>query len=1113
MAASRSSRSKSRTRSGVHLLQQQQQPQPQSQSQPQPQLQPRPSLLTGLNLSITPPVNAEQIASELRARIEFASLKPANGLTLHSLHEIEQATLEAERIHAGVLAQQNHRQHSAALPATHVTESAPVQSTRRSNLSESVSPHARPSNPNPNIWNSPSTAINLAVQSESQPPQQQVAEQGRNQPRTIFDAIAARASTHPPQPTSTSYLLFPNVPLTSKSIQQPQSSISGQSPQSVKAASSPPSARTAVSAVTLLHRAASIPQLGSPRRLVNSRTELSDPHNEPSLETKEQERKLAVEFKQQQRRAAERERAILAQRRVQSSATGSLKRSHASSLPSIKEHEILPPPSKRARFSDASLSSQHGQSSWLSAHSPAGHLALLSARSPSTKLASSYARGVAASSAIGTGLARSPDTRPSRSINATTHASSLAFQSPRGLTLGQGLGITSRTSLNSVPGSPLNPNPRRREESFERSAPSPAAPSTKSSELMRTYQGSHASASIRVGQHVPSIASEQRTRPLLSPPPSSPAIRDESRMHRLVGAAPHLRPQDQHVPRKYAHFSPHHAGAALRRRQDGSATSAALTSAAPVAETRSPARMQRLSPKQADGAGTDLKVNAPSSTVSDVGQADESTRSAGTSASQTNLGLGFDFEHGAPADMPAPATPKKSAARTLVADEMHDKGQRTQDVDMDGSEAAQLMLFLAGSPSAPPSTRFTAGVTPSITSLAFESTRKGDEPSSVDGQEIQNSGPMRSVGRLQRSGDASNTILRGGRGLGSPGPEGKTIARMLSYGTSGSHQKDGPASQSPRSNSTAFAPTLGSGSAEISSTASSSTLRSYQSDIIQDNGGQPATSKSPATTPEPCPIVVTVSQDESDSRYARTQTPPPHSSNTAQTVTPPRQPPSTPKAPGSSNFSYAEYLNVSPSPQPRLRNTPRLGGGGKKVGRSSAGDRPYSADPSRTPSRMARGRFLDYDQELGLQSATIEHRKRFAQMMQIGEEGAGGAGSGHVASGPGHGDVLVPGPLESAASEPLLGAVVCDASPAALKEKSHNHPSGVLEASAMMIPRTTGAGAAAVAIVRSIGGGLGASPVLKAQMARPLALAPPPRDVAAALTVKDGPTEITSSGT
>ncbi|KDN40973.1 hypothetical protein K437DRAFT_181546 [Tilletiaria anomala UBC 951] len=41
--------------------------------------------------------------------------------------------------------------------------------------------------------------------------------------------------------------------------------------------------------------------------------------------------------------------------------------------------------------------------------------------------------------------------------------------------------------------------------------------------------------------------------------------------------------------------------------------------------------------------------------------------------------------------------------------------------------------------------------------------------------------------------------------------------------------------------------------------------------------------------------------------------------------TPPGGPPRTPKAPGT-NFSYADFLNVSPSPQPRSRRTPRMRG-------------------------------------------------------------------------------------------------------------------------------------------------------------------------------------------
>ncbi|KAE8233312.1 hypothetical protein CF326_g1647 [Tilletia indica] len=1075
-------RSNSRQQSSIH-------------SQSQPRIQDRPSLLTGLSMSTTSSVDAEQIAVALRARLEFASLKAANGLTLHSLEEIEQATLDAERIEAALLAQQDHLispsqgQHSADKNATESIS----QMTTTSSLPAAASSKTQPSNHK--MWTSPSIVISRAAGTEPSLQQQNTVEGGISQPRTIFDAIAARGSSSSGKSTNTSSFLFPKLPLTSRRT-QPTSTTSGQSPEAVKSTSSSPSVRTVVSAATLLHRAASIPQLGSPRRLVNARTELNDPHNNPSLQTKEQERKLAVEFGEQQRLAAEYEKAVLAQQ-LKAAAAASLKRRQPSSLYSIKEHDTLPPASKRARTSKQSISSQYGHSSWRSSD----HLGLLAGRSPSSKLASSYARGVAASSAIGTGLARSPDTLH-RYSNATANASSLAFQSPRGLTLGQGLGITSRNSLNSVAGSPFNPNPRRREESFERSAPSPAAPSRFTSELSRMYQGSHASASVRIGEATPSITPEQRTRPLLSPPPSSPAHREDTKVHRPIGAAPHRRAQDELARKKHAHFSPHLVGASSRRRQDGSTTSTPLRSALVPTEPRSPAMMQQLSRKSIHEVGTPLKASTPPSTNSTATQADQSSASSGT-ASQTNMGLGFDFEHGAPVDMPAPATPKKSNLRSLAPDDMDGKAQRThsveRDVDMDGSEAAQLMLFLAGSPSAPSSTRFTAGVTPSITNMAFGS--------SVDGKEGQNSNMMRTEGRSRRSSDAVNTVMRRGRASGSPGPEGRMVTRMLTYGGSDPQHNDEIASLSPRSTSTASTPILGPCPTETSSGVSSDTVQTQGSEETHGDGHHES-SKSPATTPELRTFVSHVSLDKSNDS-ARAETPPPHSSSTTKPVTPPRQPPSTPKAPGSSTFSYAEFLNVSPSPQPRLRCTPRIGTG-KKMSRSSSGERPYGGDPSRTPSRMARGRFLDFDQELGLQSANLEHRKRFASMLQIGEEDDAGSSAGAAigVSGSEHGA----GRIDTPTSQGLLdGAFLAPPSSArpsyagsaspALKEKSHNHSSGVLDSSA--IPRTASAS-------DSILGGLHASPLLKALIARPLAQPQSQsRDVA---LVQDGATEIASSG-
>ncbi|KAK0533110.1 hypothetical protein OC842_003072 [Tilletia horrida] len=1046
--------------------------------------QSKPSLLTGLNLTPKPP-----IAQELRARIEFASLKAANGLALHSLDEIEQATLEAERIETLLLEQHNRmisgtgnagqgkaadQQGASPSQTASLAASSPVESRTAQEM----------------IWTSPAAVLGPAAAPTPLSLNRQGPAQAAAKSRTIFDAIAARNPAQNSAPASPA-LLFPKVPSSSRSTRS-NTSHHLREDESPGPESSRSTVKVAISAATLLHRAASIPQLGSPRRLINVRAELSDPHNEPSSETKEQEQKLAIDFEQQQR--AEQQRLIaeqhhqeaLARQRMLLAASTAPKRI-ARDASSLRAEQ---PASKRARFSKdaAAAGHTHYSTAWkagLPDHSPSRPYAsaanaFLSARSPASKLASSYARGVAASSAIGTGLARSPDPRSSRPNSATANASSLTFQSPRGLTLGQGLGITSRNMLSgNNTGTPLGS--RKREESFERGMSSSNPSSSLLSDSPQLSEVAQSTTQSQPPERMQSVTPVQRPKPLLSPPPSSPGHRDETKAHRQMAAAgpPARRAQDELMRKTYAAPSPNPGMSVARRRPQSPISSAVRGTSSAAQDVRSPARMQ---PSERTPVSSKVSVVAGSSPVS------QATQSAAHSKAptQANFGLGFNFENGAPVDMPAPATPKSRAMRALAGDA--GKGQRSgsveRDVDMEGSEAAQLMLFLAGSPSAPSSTRFTAGVTPSVTNLPFASLDKGANGSS--GSEL---GSQTSGSALGASG--STAVVGVGPGSGSPGPEGRMIARMLTYGDSRAQEKK--ASLSPRSDTTASTPILGMGpSSATPSMGSSSTMTGHRS----EDDEQRTLSLNEETTPEPSPLLA---DHKIDSRARETAcTPPPigNAASSARPATPPRQPPSTPNAPGSSTFSYAEFLNVSPSPQPRLRRTPRIGSG-KGMNRSGSGDRPpySSSDLARTPSRMARGRFLDFDQEIGPHSASIEHRKRFAQMVQIGEED--GADEAVHTSGS---DVeLVPGPI----AEPLADGVtlasaftpgqpLAGSTPiglGALKEKSHNHSSGVLDPTA--VPRS-GALRARTSTGPRVGA-LNASPLLKPQVARPLAPPPPLR--------------------
>ncbi len=76
-----------------------------------------------------------------------------------------------------------------------------------------------------------------------------------------------------------------------------------------------------------------------------------------------------------------------------------------------------------------------------------------------------------------------------------------------------------------------------------------------------------------------------------------------------------------------------------------------------------------------------------------------------------------------------------------------------------------------------------------------------------------------------------------------------------------------------------------------------------------------------------------------------------HSDQVPLPTTPPGAAPRTPKAPGT-NFSYADFLNVSPSPQPRSRRTPRMRG----VSANGVFD-PFPTEFTGTPSRHDKGRF------------------------------------------------------------------------------------------------------------------------------------------------------------
>lgn len=91
----------------------------------------------------------------------------------------------------------------------------------------------------------------------------------------------------------------------------------------------------------------------------------------------------------------------------------------------------------------------------------------------------------------------------------------------------------------------------------------------------------------------------------------------------------------------------------------------------------------------------------------------------------------------------------------------------------------------------------------------------------------------------------------------------------------------------------------------------------------------------------------------------------PHKEATVQTPrTPPPLPetPRTPKAPGS-NFSYGDFLHVSPSPQPKMRGTwTGLGTPNSSKLPSAAGVLGYAHDQTPTRATKSRARFLDFDQ-------------------------------------------------------------------------------------------------------------------------------------------------------
>ncbi|KAL9937363.1 hypothetical protein V8E36_003772 [Tilletia maclaganii] len=1094
----------------------------------------RPSLLTGINLYTAPSLNADKIAHELRARLEFASLKAANGLTLHSLDEIEQATNEAERLETLMQQQQQHHHHLASATATAPPHGDPSASSSpqrpvtaaQGQLSADVTPSTTPEKGrsyDETLWQSQSAFLGLDNKTSSPALQRQAAGSSQSsQPRTIFDAIAARAASASSTPQTASSLLFPRTPASSRC---PSALTSADRTTSSTSTRRMP-VMSKASAAALLQQAASIPQLGSPRRLVNIHggSGITDPHNEPSQQTQIEERNMVVAFEQQQRKEAAaaahaRSQALLQQRqRSAQAASYGTKRSHNPTSRSARDAALQPPPAKRSRLSKESIAAAHARLPLWDCEntglSPSKSLVttMSSMRSPSSKLASSYARGIAVSSAIGTGLARSPDVRSVRPMGATANASSLAFQSPRGLTLGQNLGITSRNTVHASSSSVVPLSSRVREESFERGVSSMASGSA----------ASPASSNLRTRQ-TESVTPVQRSRPLLSPPHSSPAIRSD-------------KTSDDPLHKPVPSASPEPQFPLARGRQRGLAAS-------PAQALRSPARLTSVARQRAvqpEMAAPPLRPSTPPAPALSV----RSTTPTAVPAPAQNFGLGFDFENGDPADMPAPATPK-SAGRLLQAlkgdpsaegcgetappDSQHLDG----DENMDHSEAAQLMLFFAGSPSAPASTRFSTGVTPSVTNIPFAmSTDKSGEAGSGQmngGAAGQNQGGRR-PSMMAAADDRGNSALVGvGPGSGSPGPEGTMVARMLTYGLkrNDTHtiKKDQSDSSSPRSISTASTPLLGLPSADSFSTASSTSANTHPSEDAHGSERQLMSGHSRATTPESSTSpVMTATAVKVPSRDGAV-TPPPHP--TARPATPPRQAPCTPKAPGSSTFSYAEFLNVSPSPQPRLRRTPRIGVG-KHMSRTGSGDRPGAAgDVTRTPSRTARGRFLDFDQELGgAHSATMEQRKRFAQMVQIGEEDDGDADPDAPVA-----EELVPGPLadgveaqrsqrvrsaRSGSPEPPRSSLPGGAKLMALKEKSHNHSPGMLDptaiphlmsararstAAANTTTTTNAAGAprspaASVTdpgfgIGMGIGLGLSASPVLKAQaVPRPMTLAP-----------------------
>lgn len=119
-----------------------------------------------------------------------------------------------------------------------------------------------------------------------------------------------------------------------------------------------------------------------------------------------------------------------------------------------------------------------------------------------------------------------------------------------------------------------------------------------------------------------------------------------------------------------------------------------------------------------------------------------------------------------------------------------------------------------------------------------------------------------------------------------------------------------------------------------------------------------------------------ISRDSSMDDFSMPSTPPPphHATTKNETMnatatetprTPPHAPntPKTPKAPGS-NFSYGDFLHVSPSPQPRMRAASHHGGlltgtGGRLD--NGMATMPFSVTETPTRGTRSRARFLAFD--------------------------------------------------------------------------------------------------------------------------------------------------------